>query len=249
MEPSPPTTLSKSSRTVPSQSPQVINPARGPLDDYELADAPGERPGLKLQGKKRPRARGPVDGELLGLFRNTYYDFPAVMSYSGTSISLMGSACKPIAQVPKDFYDAVCVQGSGTLLDGSTVSFAKRNCSCAAVCPRTGQKICFDKLSREEFPWGRGARGTPITPLLTVAVDSDIIPLGTKLYLLEYDGVPRSSGGAPHDGCFIAEDRGMKVKGMHIDIFAGNPHSTAHFNQKVPSNVGVHVYIGTARCG
>jgi 3D (Asp-Asp-Asp) domain-containing protein len=203
---------------------------------------------LKLQGEKRLVKPGPLDGQLLGVFRNTYYDFPAEADFVGAKTPLMGPRCTKISEVPRGFYEAICVQGSGTLLSGATVSFAKRDCACAEVCPRTGQKICFDKLSEREFPWGRGARGTAITPLRTIAVDSNVIPLGTRVYILEYDGVPRSPGGARHDGCFIAEDRGMKVVGEHVDIFTGNPRITEHLNQTVPSNEGVHVYLGTARC-
>src|SRR5690606_18619556 len=142
----------------------------------------------------------------------------------------------------------VCVQGSGTLVNGKTVSFAKRDCACAEVCPRTSQKICFDELDQKAFPWGRGAQGKAITPLRSIAVDSSVIPLGTIVYILEYDGVARSEGGARHDGCFIAEDRGMKVVGDHVDIFTGNPRVTQHLNQLIPSNQGVHVYVDTARC-
>ncbi len=64
------------------------------------------------------------------------------------------------------------MQGSGRLGAGQTVSFAKRDCACAAVCPRTGQKICFERLDPARFPSGRGASGGPITPLRTVAVDT-----------------------------------------------------------------------------
>lgn len=233
---------------LPPRPEHSINAPPAPPSEEELADAKTQRPALKLQGEKRVVKPGPVDGQLLGVFRNTYYDFPAEGDFTGAKTPLMGSSCKPISEVPRSFYEAVCVQGSGTLLSGETVSFAKRDCGCAEVCPRTGQKICFDKLDQKEFPWGRGARGTAITPLRSIAVDSNVIPLGTKVYILEYDGVPRSPGGARHDGCFVAEDRGMKVVGDHVDIFTGNPHVTAHLNRTVPSNEGVHVYLGTARC-
>jgi len=222
------------------------------VDEEEFADAPGDRPKLSLTGTAptgtRPVPDGPLDGRLVGVFRNTYYDFPAESDFSGGPVTLMNSSCKPIRAVPKGFYDAVCVQGSGTLTTGSTVSFAKRDCACASVCERTGQKICFDELDRATFPWGRGALGKPITPLRSVAVDSTVIPLGTAIYILELDGVPRNPGGEPLDGCFVAEDRGMKVQGQHVDIFTGNASVTGHLNGLVPSNVGVHVYVGTARC-
>jgi 3D (Asp-Asp-Asp) domain-containing protein len=132
---------------------------------------------------------------------------------------------------------------------GGTVSFAKRDCACAAVCPRTGQHICFDLLDKRQFPWGRGATGKGITPLVTVAVDSTIIPLGTPLYIPEYDGVARdASGTTKHDGCFLAEDRGLAVKGQHVDVFTGDSEITRLWNRLVPSNRGVTVVVDSPRC-
>lgn len=188
------------------------------------------------------------DGRLLGLFRNTYYDFPNEADFDGEPVALKDASCNTIRNVPLGFHDAVCVQGSGTLASGETVSFAKRDCPCARVCPRTDQRICFDLLARQQFPWGRGAMGKPITPLLTVAVDSNVIPLGTPLYIPEYDGVPRDEQGTPHDGCFVAQDRGLRVKGKHVDIFTGQPAFTRVWNGRIPSNTGVHVYVETSRC-
>lgn len=194
-------------------------------------------------------AQAALGGKLLGTFKNTYYDFPSEGDFSGETVSLMNAACQPIGSVPRQFYESVCVQGSGTLKSGGTVSFAKRDCSCAAECPRTGQHICFDLLDKQKFPWGRGATGKGITPLLTVAVDSTVIPLGTVLYIPEYDGVARdTSGNAKHDGCFLAEDRGLAVKGEHVDVFTGHREITQLWNRLVPSNGGVTVVLDSPRC-
>ena len=46
----------------------------------------------------------------------------------------------------------------------------------------------------------------------TIAVDDSIIPMGSSVYIPEFDGMPKGSG--KHDGCFLAEDRGSKVVGM-----------------------------------
>jgi 3D (Asp-Asp-Asp) domain-containing protein len=81
-----------------------------------------------------------------------------------------------------------------------------------------------------------------------VAVDPSVIELGTALYLPDYDGVPREEGGEPHDGCFIAQDRGVRVQGNHIDIFTGQERTTKLWNQLVPSNKGVTVIVGSPRC-
>jgi 3D (Asp-Asp-Asp) domain-containing protein len=190
-----------------------------------------------------------LGGRVLGTFKNTYYDFPSEGDFSGESLNLMNGACQPIVSVPRTFYESVCVQGSGTLRSGGTVSFAKRDCSCAAECPRTGQHICFDLLDKAQFPWGRGAMGKAITPLLTVAVDSSVVPLGTTLYIPEYDGVAREpSGATKHDGCFLAEDRGLAVKGQHVDVFTGHRSMTQLWNKLVPSNSGVTVVVDSPRC-
>ena len=221
---------------------------------------PPNRPGRSAQrlgAAAAPEAITPVaptqlpesGGRSLGTFRNTYYDFPSEADFDGPNVSLMNGSCGSIASVPRGFYEAVCVQGSGTLRRGTTVSFARRDCDCAAVCPRTNQKICFDELDARSFPWGRGANGKAITPLVTVAVDSDVIPLGTALYVPEFDGLPRDTAGTTaHDGCFVAQDRGLKVKGNHLDIFTGHSSVTVLWNRLVPSNRGVTVVLDSPRC-
>jgi len=188
-------------------------------------------------------------GRSLGVFRNTYYDFPSEADYDGPTVALPNARCGTIASVPREFFEALCVQGSGTLRKGVTVSFAKRDCECAPVCPKTNQKICFDELDAREFPWGRGATGKAIIPLLTVAVDPSVIPLGTAIYVPELDGLPRDAEGtSAHDGCFIAQDKGLAVTGQHIDIFTGHHSLTTLWNRRVPSNRGVTVVVDSPRC-
>ena len=214
------------------------------------ADADGERPVIREYGTPRPTRAGAAPAASSrtpsDVFRNTYYDFPREGS-GAKEATLFDASCTPIASVPKAFHDQVCVQGSGRLASGATVSFAKRDCSCAATCPRTGQQVCFERLDPARFPSGRGAMGSPITPLRTVAVDSDVIPLGTVLFIPELAGLPRPDG-TRHDGCFVAEDRGVKVVGNQIDVFTGDPSVTARWNALYPSNRGVHVRLNEARC-
>ncbi len=204
---------------------------------------------IRTQGpapKLNARAPG---GRVLGTFRNTYYDFPSESDFNGVAVPLKSPNCKTIKNVARAFYESLCVQGSGTLSGGSTVSFAKRDCECAELCPRTGQHICFDELDSKAYPWGRGATGRAITPLLTVAVDSDLIPLDTPVYIPEYDGIARDPAqSALHDGCFIAQDRGVRVKGEHVDVFTGHREITALWNSLVPSNRGVTVILDHPRC-
>lgn len=211
-----------------------------------------------LAAQREALERGVIAGRRLGTFRNTYYDFPEEASFEGEATALFDAACGLIARVPQGFHDAVCVQGSGLLESGRTISFARRGCTCARRCPRTDQQICFEALDVAAYPWGRGAMGQPIVPLLSVAVDSSVIPLGTPLFVPEYVGLPRDPGaigygrrpspGAEHDGCFIAQDRGIKVRGEHLDIFTGREEVTRLWNTLVPSNEGVTVILDSPFC-
>lgn len=180
------------------------------------------------------------------LFINTYYEFPTDRGETADT-PIYGPRCASIASVSRAFHDRVCVQGSGRLASGETVSFAERDCACAEVCPRTGQRICYEKLDPARFPHGRGAMGQPVTPMSTVAVDPMVIPLGTSLFIPEFEGLPRPDG-SRHDGCFVAEDRGIKIVGRRIDVFAGEPEARLSWEALVPSNSGVHVLSGSGRC-
>jgi 3D (Asp-Asp-Asp) domain-containing protein len=180
------------------------------------------------------------------LFSNTYYDFP-VEQEGAADTPLYTARCELISVVPAPFHDRLCVQGSGRLVSGETVSFGGRDCACAAVCPRTGQRICYEVLDAARFPCGRGAAGRPITPLRTVAVDPTVIPMGELLFIPELVGL-RQADGTPHDGCFVAEDKGIKVKGRRIDIFTGDAATRRAWEAAFPSHTGVHVYSGTTRC-
>lgn len=210
------------------------------------------RPNVVASADKNPRRRvspSQLKGKVLGTFRNTYYDFPAETDFTGETVTLHGPQCRPIATVVRSFFEALCVQGSGLLASGSPVSFNRRDCDCAEICPKTSQKICFDSLDIGKFPWGRGATGQAITPLLTVAVDSEVIPLGTSLYIPEYEGLPRdASQTSLHDGCFIAQDRGLKVQGQHVDVFTGLRSMTRLWNGLMPSNLGVTVVLESPKC-
>jgi 3D (Asp-Asp-Asp) domain-containing protein len=210
-----------------------------PRNVHQTARTIGARPS--------PGAEG---GRVLGTFRNTYYDFPreADAHDKRERVALMNASCQPIAQVPRTFHDAVCVQGSGALERGGTVSFAKRDCACAEICPRTGQRICFDALDPQAFPFGRGATGKPIAPFRTIAADTNVLPMGTVVYIPELDGAPRSENGEAMDGCFVVEDRGSRVKGEHVDIFTGSRAATASIEQRLPSNQGVTVVLDAPKC-
>jgi 3D (Asp-Asp-Asp) domain-containing protein len=250
----PPVPQSERQRTRTQLTSRVIDEQSATADSVE---ATGSHPGAVAQpasgnGGARvsaARTRLALEGKVLGVFRNTYYDFPSESEFSGESVALYDAQCKSKATVPRGFFETLCVQGSGLLATGNVVSFNRRDCACAPVCPRTGQRICYDVLDIVRYPWGRGATGEPITPLLTVAVDTSVVALGTALYIPDFDGLPRDAERrSSHDGCFIAQDRGLRVQGQHVDIFTGRSAMTRLWNSLVPSNSGVTVVINSPRC-
>lgn len=204
---------------------------------------------LTAEPRKAPQTPSTIAGGDPKPFKLTYYDFPAESDHAGAGprAQVMSATCQPIADVPKSFHDTLCVQGSGKLARGQTVSFAKRDCACAAECPRTGARICFEALDPLKFPWGRGAAGTAIRPLRTVAADGDLLPLGTVVYIPVFDGLTLADGGV-HDGCFVVQDRGSKVKGEHLDVFTGDKEGTARFREVVPKDGFADVIVGGDRC-
>lgn len=204
-----------------------------------VAKAPEPRRAMSVAEARAKGAR---------VFRNTYYYFPRESDFTGGPVPIRDSACGTIARVPERFYRALCVQGSGQLSDGRTVSYARNQCDCARACFSTGQQICFSALHPQRFPWGRGAMGIAITPMRTLAVDSGHIPLGEPVYIPEFVGVPMEPPVGVHDGCFIAQDRGSAVRGEHLDVFTGDARAMARLNQRVPSNQGVTVVVGYAPC-
>jgi 3D (Asp-Asp-Asp) domain-containing protein len=232
----------------------TLAPPETRRDDREIESANDGSPTRIVQTgpghtPRRNRPIGPFEGKSLGTFRNTYYDFPTEGDFGGDQVTVYNGQCQAIARVARGFFEAVCVQGSGLLASGSPISFNRRDCECAEVCPRTQQKICFDPLEIGRFPWGRGANGSPITPLLTVAVDTNVVPLGTSLYIPEFEGLPRDPARKSlHDGCFVAEDRGLRVQGRHVDLFTGLRAMTELWNGLVPSNSGVTVVIDNPKC-
>ncbi len=227
---------------LPAEEKANVDPTRF---KSKVLGSEAERPEVTRERTRKE----PLVGRILGTFRNTYYDFPSEADGTGEAVSLRDARCGVIADVPRSFFESVCVQGSGILKSGKPVSFARRDCECAEVCPRTGQKICYESLDPLRFPWGRGALGTPITPLLTVAVDDTVVPMGTALYIPEYDGLPVDAArSSVHDGCFIAQDRGVRVKGPHVDVFTGARTTTELWNKLVPSNQGVTVVVESPRC-
>ncbi|PKN44047.1 MAG: hypothetical protein CVU59_12670 [Deltaproteobacteria bacterium HGW-Deltaproteobacteria-17] len=190
-------------------------------------------------------------GTFLSDMWNTYYYLAMESDYSGADdTTLYDANCAPIAQVPADFSDDVCIEGSGRLDDGRVINYA-RSCNCGRTCP-TGGIICYAVLDAVEFPWGMGSASNPLEPLRSWAVDSSFIARGTLLYAEEFDGVTIPAvdglGGFVHDGCFRADDVGGWINGNHFDFFAGTHDMWIALENLFPTESTFNVYINPGKC-
>lgn len=182
-------------------------------------------------------------------YKNTYYYFPKESDFKRKDlVPIHDQQCNVIREVPRAFFDQLSLQGSGQTADGRTVSYASHNCDCPDGVDANGHSFCFDVLSKKRFPWGRGAQGTAITPLRTIAVDRQMIPLGTPVFIAEYVGAPTTTKGGEHDGCFVASDVGGWVRGNHIDVFTGDKSNMRKWNMLVPTKDGISVQVDAPQC-
>jgi 3D (Asp-Asp-Asp) domain-containing protein len=179
----------------------------------------------------------------LGTFELTYYWVTAEADFSGTAnTDLFDDSCTVLATVTSAFADSLDIEGTGRLVDGRLL-----NVSGACPCARSP---CYMEVDAQH-PWGYGAVGNALVPFRSVAVDRSVVPLGTHLYVAEFDGVTMpgdpSYGQFVHDGCVSADDVGGGIVGQHLDFFAA---LEAHY-QTLDTQLAlsaVTVYEGGTRC-
>lgn len=197
-----------------------------------------------------PRAAGPAGGagERLGTFRVTVY-YVAEERHRGPW-PLYGPGCRRVlAHTSRRFHHALSREGTGRLRDGRLLNFSER-CGCARP-GHAGSRVCYEALDPRRFPWGKGGRiggrFQPLRPFRSVAVDPAVVPLGTWLYVPAWAGRPGPRG-RPWDGCVRAEDTGARVRGRHLDLFAGSPRRARRFLRDGPGSRAVRVYRASRRC-
>ena len=113
-------------------------------------------------------------------------------------------------RVPERFAWSLRLEGSGLMRDDRIVNTTG---SC-----KFGYGTCFEQLSVDEYPFGRGAGYRKLVPFKSVAVDPRVVPIGEPIYIPEFDGLVLPDGSI-HDGCVRAEDTGGGIKGRKMDFF------------------------------
>jgi 3D (Asp-Asp-Asp) domain-containing protein len=155
-------------------------------------------------------------GDELGSFQLTYYWVTTEEEFTGTAdTDIFDSSCGLLATVTAAFADSLSLEGTGRLTDGRLLN-VDGTCACA-------YSPCFVEVD-DAHPWGYGVQSRALVPFRSVAVDRDVIPYGTRLYLAEMDGVMMPGdepwGDFLHDGCVSADDTGGGIDGTHVDFFA-----------------------------
>jgi 3D (Asp-Asp-Asp) domain-containing protein len=181
--------------------------------------------------------------QLVGTFEMSFYWMSLQSDFDDAEdTAIYDKQCTAIATVPAKFAQRMTVEGTGKLSDGRVLNTAGA-CEC-------GYSPCFFQVPRRT-QWGLGVKNRALSPFRSIAVDHDVVPIGTRLYIPELDGL-RMPGKAPwggfvHDGCVIADDRGGAVRGNEIDFFAGH---RAYYKvlQRKHRFDSVTAYDGAERC-
>lgn len=154
--------------------------------------------------------------EELGEFQVTYYWVEIEGDYESrpADTALLDDAGKELGRFPKEFVERIRVEGTGKLRDGRVINVTGKEGRFAAVrCPN-----------------GLGVGDYHLIPFRSVAVDPQVIPVGTELFIPAAVGA-KLPDGTVHDGRFWAQDEGGAIRGKHLDLFTG-PRDRSEFLEK-----------------
>jgi len=184
-----------------------------------------------------------AEEKLVGEFEMSYYWVSSERDFDGRAdTKVYDKQCHVLAKVPAEFARRMTLEGTGRLRDDRVLNTAG-GCEC-------GFSPCFFEVSKRRS-WGVGVANRALAPFRSIAVDKDVVPIGTRLYIPALDGVrmpgKKPWGGFVHDGCVIADDRGGAVHGHEIDFFAGlrTYYRIIHRKHRFDK---ITAYDGTERC-
>ncbi len=188
------------------------------------------------------------NGTALSLWSTQYYihEFQSggaipIVYANGNPSGLYADTC--------DFCSA-SLEGTAYVRDSlgnvTVINFARTSDSSFVDC-RACKKYASSKLKVESWGktlwtksagFGDGVKNYRLIPFRTIAVDKEVIPYGTVVYIPKVKGktieLPNGEQ-VTHDGYFFAGDTGGAIKKNHIDVFTGI-YSGNPFPEVVKSN-------------
>ncbi|MFC1691531.1 3D domain-containing protein [Nanoarchaeota archaeon] len=172
----------------------------------------------------------------------TNYNLPQVQNVDG-GISLRdmsGNELGPVLSL-KDWCDAA-MEGSVRVID-SKGSVTYNYAGTSSTNPVDCRKFFDWDVSRTKFKianglFGDGVQNYILVSFRTIAVDKNVIPFGSVIYIPDARGIEITlpdGRSVTHDGYFFAGDTGGAIKQTHIDVFIGvapsNPFSWIKSNE------------------
>jgi len=166
-----------------------------------------------LIGNYLSRPSGQLAMELVGEFRLTFYWIARETESDGRKTERILVRCPetsdehPVDVAPA-FKRRLDREGTAILEDGRLINVWRR-----------GETERYLDISTV-YPTGLGSRNNPLTPFISVAVNSTNpkLSFGDRLFIPDVEGVPLPDGGH-HDGIFTVDDAGQGIGQDQIDVF------------------------------
>ncbi|MEO0108056.1 MAG: 3D domain-containing protein [candidate division WOR-3 bacterium] len=200
--------------------------AKRPILGKKPKDRPQPSPQLTGPAQLAPGRKGMRKGRHVGKFKVTFYWMVEEHQYDGPrTCPLYTEEGKLLGRYPKQFVDDFHTESCALLRDGRKISYLKLTNRCAVV----------------DAPLG--INGFRLQDLKSVAVDPDIIPIGSNIYIPEAEGTVLADGRV-HNGVFRAHDIGSAIKGNRIDVYVGLKDNLSYFASTPLCRPGyVDVYV------
>ncbi|WP_154655431.1 murein transglycosylase A [Maridesulfovibrio hydrothermalis] len=121
-------------------------------------------------------------------------------------------------------------------------SFLKENPQYVEDLLKTNPSYVFFRID-DEGPFG--SMNAPLTPMISVATDSKVLPLGTLALLTTRLPEQGEKGKTPFAGIVMAQDRGGAIKGTRVDLFCGSGSDAEFLAGHLTS--WSHIYVPVSR--
>jgi len=183
---------------------------RSPVAEVVLLGVKASKLRVTIPAGEVPDPKGakpdPKSLEELGDFKTTFYwvEFEETWAKDPADTAILDDDGNELGKFAKRFVERIKIEGTGKLRDGRVINV-------------TGKDGRFEVV---KCPNGLGVKGYHLIPFRSVAVDKDVVPVGTELYVPLAVGA-KLPDGTVHDGRFWAHDVGGGIDGKHLDFFTG----------------------------
>jgi 3D (Asp-Asp-Asp) domain-containing protein len=132
---------------------------------------------------------------------------------------------KVLAMISDKFLKGISMEGTGKLLDGRVINFHVR----------VNKQIRWRECP-PSAPYGYGLEDYVLKPFHSVAVDPNVIPIPSRVFIPAAQGAVLPDGSI-HDGYFEAVDIGEAIQNQRIDVFTAMGDQSSVFERHGFSNM------------